>query len=262
MRRLLWIVSIVIFSLLPEIAAAQTNDFTAGQRVLVTSGETIRSAPSRSSNALGTVLPGDELQVLDDSPTEAEGEFWWSVRSVDQEMDGWLPDIALGPKHLAPTPDPGSRGEGPCAGFDTYAAAYITEFGAVAIVYHDAEAILQDAAIAQMTPEMFATSLTTDDMAMFGEYYAALADAMNRIEAPVFARGWHVLQQQSLAVTGQIYTDGANFGLAAAGGMHSQEVLPLIGGLTEFFAAPNRCPPFLTWAYAMTAYRDVIDTPT
>lgn len=260
MRRLLLFLSI-LFVLLPTRAAAQANNFSAGQMVIVTTAETLRSGPDITANAVATVTPGDEFQVLADDPTESDGAFWWSVHLVDQDLSGWLPDTTLAPKYHSPATDPAARGAGPCAGFEAYATDYQSAFTVVALTHPDAQAILDNAVLTQMDSAAFAASLSREDMALLGVYYTAAAEAIGALTPPTFAQAWQDLQQQSLAVTGQIFTDASSFGLVAAGGMHAQDSPPIIAGLNAFFAEPNRCPAFLTWAYAMTAYRTLIDTP-
>jgi hypothetical protein len=252
MRRLLVLLSLVIV-LIPSGTSAQQNDFTAGQLVLVAiDGASLVDAPSFIATPVATVAAGEELQVQADEPIETGGTFWWNVRSLERDVIGWIPDHALEPKFLAPTPDPSSRGAGPCDGLDDYAADYLQLFSTTSVAHTDAMEILEAAPGSTEEYLDYIETLSEKDLLALQDFYLALAEEMDRLVPPEFAREWHELQRESLALTGDIYGDAATMGMVAASTFHSQRAVELVEAVDAFFDEPNRCPSFLTWAHAQT----------
>jgi hypothetical protein len=252
MRRLL-VLFLLVVVLIPSPAGAQQNEFSAGQLVLVTAnGATLREAPGDTAASVATVTTGDELQVLTDDPTEVDATFWWNVRSLERGIDGWLPDSALAPKFLAPTPDPGQRSAGPCEGLDGYAADFVLLFDTTALSHPAAMEILNAIPTSNTDYVGFIETLSPEELLVLRDFYLALAEEMDRMDPPSFAKEWHQLQRDSLELTGDIFGDAASMGILAASTIHSQRTLELIDAVQVFFETPNRCPSFLTWAHAQT----------
>lgn len=252
MRRLLVFLGLV-FVLLPSVTRAQENDFTAGQLVQVVEEEaTLRDTPSDAGTSVGTVAAGDELQILADDPTENAGTFWWQVRSLERGLTGWLPDSALGPKYLEPTPDPGKRSAGPCEGMQEYQSYYLMDYSSTALTHLEATGILRAADSSGVDPQAFVAALTEREILLLSDFYHDLAEMMDGLSPPDFALEWHQLQRDSFQVTGDIYRDAATMGFAAAGEQHAVQAFALVAGLNEYFTQPGACEPFQTWAREQT----------
>ncbi len=258
MRRLLSLLCLVVL-LIPVPARAQSNDFAAGQLVVVSAAsETLRAAPGDTAAAVATVSAGEELQVLADDPAELDGGFWWNVRSIERAVSGWLPDGALGPKYLAPTPDPGQRGAGPCEGLQEYQGYYEISFSSTTLMHLAAIGILTEAGESPMGAQAFIESLTTRELTLLGAFYLDLAAMMDELSPPDFALEWHQLQRDAFQMTGEIYTEAATMGLAAAGEAHSATAIALVAATIDYFSQPSTCPSFLTWAREQSVYSTIL----
>jgi hypothetical protein len=147
-----------------------------------------------------------------------------------------------------PTPDPGQRGAGPCGALDAYAANYLDAFNTTTQAHPEALEILTAAPSSASESTEFVSELPPEDLLVLSDYYLALAESMDALTPPEFAREWHEIQRASFQLSGDIYRDGAELGLAAASVQHTQEASELISALEQFFEQPNRCPSFQTWA--------------
>lgn len=258
MRRLLILLALVTV-LIPSGTRAQTNDFTAGQLVLVTTEQaTLRDAPSDSGASLATLAAGDELQILADDPVDNEGKTWWQVRSIELNLTGWLPEELLSPRYLEPTPDPGRRSAGSCEGMQEYQSSYLMDYSSTALMHLEATGILRAADSAGTDPQAFIAALSEREIMLLRDFYLDLATMMDELSPPDYALTWHQLQRDSFQLTGEIYGDAATLGFSEAGERHGEEAFAIVTALNTYFAQPATCTPFQTWARAQTLLGSVL----
>jgi hypothetical protein len=169
-----------------------------------------------------------------------------------------MPIAAQTPASDAPV-DPATRGIGPCDGLNIYQGFYLVAYSRTSSEHAAAITLLLGASESGMDPDAYFSSLASEDFQLLQAYYLALAEVMDEISPPEFASTWHELQQDSLRLTGEIYGEAVRLGLSQAGVGHGEESAQVIAELNAFFASPNPCPAFLTWAREQSVFGTLLN---